>query len=140
MCTLIIHFNEISVQTIQHIEVARLTKARPLDNLEFMQWLKSYFDGITNNQPITDYDGGIKRQRVRGGSSGNSDARPLRSLCFVCCDHQWPPPSPLPGPGMRAQSKTGEIKATGTSSAPARPSVRAVPSAAAGVSPAGPRR
>ena len=42
---------------MQHMEVARLIKARPLDNLEFMQWLKSYFDGITNNQPITDYDG-----------------------------------------------------------------------------------
>ena len=41
----------------QSIEVARLTKARPLDNLEFMQWFKAYFDGITNNQPITDYDG-----------------------------------------------------------------------------------
>ena len=42
---------------MQSIEVARLTKARPLDNLEFMQWFKAYFDGITNNQPITDYDG-----------------------------------------------------------------------------------
>lgn len=35
----------------RHIDVAKLIKARNLDNLEFVQWIKAYFDQNYNGEP-----------------------------------------------------------------------------------------
>jgi len=43
----------------RHIDVPKLVKARYQDNLEFCQWLKSYFDKNYNGEP---YDAMARRK------------------------------------------------------------------------------
>lgn len=35
---------------LQHVDVSKLIKGRPLDNTEFMQWFKAYWDRTTGKQ------------------------------------------------------------------------------------------
>ncbi|GBF96000.1 hypothetical protein Rsub_08815 [Raphidocelis subcapitata] len=61
----------------KHIEVSKLVKARPLDNMEFMQWLKTYFDTHTGGRAVHDYDPAARRALcktgdVRGGGGGGA--------------------------------------------------------------------
>lgn len=51
----------------KHIEVAKLMKGKPLDNMEFMQWLKAYFDGQTGGQAPEGYDAKTRRASSRTG-------------------------------------------------------------------------
>lgn len=46
-------------------------KARPQDNLEFMQWLKKYYD---HHLPQGDYDAENRRASSKGGKGNNGDS------------------------------------------------------------------
>lgn len=58
-------FNKAGID--KQIEIARLMKGKPLDNMEFMQWMKAYVDGQTGGMPISNYDGPGRRAESRTG-------------------------------------------------------------------------
>ena len=60
---------------MQHIEVNKLIKARPLDNIEFMQWMKSYFDSHCNGQNLN-YDAAARRANSKTGGVKGLSGKP----------------------------------------------------------------
>lgn len=53
-------------EVAKHIEVNKLVKGRALDNLEFMQWMKAYYDSaLGSGRRQEAYDPELRRQQVR---------------------------------------------------------------------------
>jgi RP/EB family microtubule-associated protein len=61
----------------RHIETSKLVKARPLDNLEFCQWLKAYFEKNYNGEPY-DALGRRKNQDLHYILGGNKVGAPSK--------------------------------------------------------------
>ncbi|XP_019096046.1 PREDICTED: microtubule-associated protein RP/EB family member 1C isoform X1 [Camelina sativa] len=63
-------FNKLKLT--KHIEVSKLVKGRPLDNLEFMQWMKKYCDSVNGGQH--NYHALERREASKGGKEATKRA------------------------------------------------------------------
>ncbi|KAJ3682226.1 hypothetical protein LUZ60_014799 [Juncus effusus] len=61
-------FNKLKIT--KHVEVNKLIKGRPLDNLEFMQWMKRYCD-TANGGSAGSYNAIERRESSKGGKETN---------------------------------------------------------------------
>ncbi|KAK9807310.1 hypothetical protein WJX73_000150 [Symbiochloris irregularis] len=64
------------------IEVHKLIKARPLDNIEFMQWFKKFFDDRTGGEVLS-YDPAARRAASKTGDIKGSKAAGKRTAGSV---------------------------------------------------------
>ncbi|KAG5623879.1 hypothetical protein AABB24_004340 [Solanum stoloniferum] len=62
----------------KHIEVSKLVKGRPLDNLEFMQWLKRYCDSV-NGGNLHSYNPLERREGCKGAKEVNKRSAPSQN-------------------------------------------------------------
>ena len=63
---------------MQYVEVSKLVKGKPLDNIEFMQWLKAYWDQQTGSRGVPNYDGPGRRGGSRTGDVRSTPTRTSR--------------------------------------------------------------
>nr|XP_043634257.1 microtubule-associated protein RP/EB family member 1C [Erigeron canadensis] len=69
-------FNKLKID--KHIEVSKLVKGRPLDNLEFMQWMKRYCDSVSG-AGHHNYNAMERREACRGGKDVGKKSAPTQS-------------------------------------------------------------
>ena len=70
------------------MDVNKLVKGRPLDNMEFMQWLKFYFDGRLGCHNL-DYDPVGRRWAPWGNPKTHAHLLKAYASLSTCISIQW---------------------------------------------------
>ncbi|XP_057974188.1 microtubule-associated protein RP/EB family member 1C-like [Malania oleifera] len=83
-------FNKLKIN--KRIEVSKLVKGRPLDNLEFMQWMKKYCDSVNGGGLLNSYNASERREVCKGGKEVSKRTAPVQTSAKSC------------NPGLKTQS------------------------------------
>ena len=94
----------------KHIEVTRLIGGRYMDNLEFMQWFKRFFEMSVTD--LSDYDPKAQRSKGKGAASlkpaatkaGTKSAATRVATKIVQKENKEPAPKTAPAATMRTKS------------------------------------
>ncbi|TKY55105.1 Microtubule-associated protein RP/EB family member 1B [Spatholobus suberectus] len=71
-------FNKLKID--KHVEVSRLVKGRPLDNLEFLQWLKRCCDSVNGGIMNQNYNPVERRAKIGKGRNLKCSLKSSKSL------------------------------------------------------------
>uniref|UniRef100_A0A7N0UCB4 Microtubule-associated protein RP/EB family member 1C n=1 Tax=Kalanchoe fedtschenkoi TaxID=63787 RepID=A0A7N0UCB4_KALFE len=110
-------FNKLKIT--KHIEVSKLVKGRPLDNLEFMQWMKKYCDSI--NGGVQSYNALERREASKGGKEIGKKCLPAVSRPVGAA------PKPHSSHGSRKKDALSGSNTAQTTKVSSRPSSREGP-------------